>query len=136
VAADSTTLHLQLDADDRLAAAVGGVAGFLADAAGLENQAIYQLQSAIVAACCEAFDHLSGAHPRLEVYVTRFADRLEVLLSHPGEISPAVGLDAIAGFASPTEGRHAAPGVFIGVDRVQYETQGGEAVTRLTKYFD
>jgi hypothetical protein len=134
VAAESATLRLQLDADARLAAAVGGVARYLADAAGLKNEAIYQLQSAIVAACCEAFDHLSGAHPHLKVSVTRFADRIEVALSHPGEISPAVGLDAIAGLASPLEGCRAAPGVFAGVDRVQYEMHGGEAVTRLTKY--
>lgn len=134
MAAESTTLHLQLDADVRLAAAVGGVARYLGDVAGLENEAVDQLQSAIVAACREAFDHLSRAHPRLEVSVTRFADRIEVVLSHPGEISPAVGLDAIAGLASPREGRCAAQGVFAGVDRVQYEMHGGEAVTRLTKY--
>jgi len=46
-------LHLQIDADARLAAAAGGVARYLADAAGIENHAVAQLQSAIVTACRE-----------------------------------------------------------------------------------
>lgn len=128
------SLHLDLDADARLAAAVGGAARYLADAAGMENDAIAQLQSAIVAACCEAFEHLSGDHPHLDVTLRRFADRIEVALSHHGVASPAVGLDSIAGFASELGGSKAHASVFAGVDRVQYETHGGEAVTRLTKY--
>ncbi len=132
MATELRSLHLQIDADARLAAAVGGVARYLADAAGLQNDAISQLQSAIVAACREAFEYLTGDHPHLEVTLTRFADRIEVALSHQDEALPAVGLDKMAGFAAHIG--DGGTGVFVGIDRVQYETHGREAVTRLTKY--
>ena len=121
------SLCLQFDADPRLAAAAGGAARILGDASGLENDASAQLQSTVMAACLKSFDHLTGSHPHLEVTLTRFADRLEVALSFRGEASPALGLDTLAGAA--------ARGVFAGVDRVQYESHEGSAVTRLTKYF-
>jgi hypothetical protein len=125
---------MQLDADPRLAAAVGGVARFLADAAGLESDAIAQLQSAVLAASLEAFEHLPKAHPHLNVALTRFPDRIEVALSIPGESSPAIGLDTIAGLVTGSGGAKSAYGVFAGVDRIQYETHGDETVTLLTKY--
>ncbi len=125
---------MRVDADARLAAAVGGVARYLADAAGLESDAISQLQSSIVTACRGAFEHLTEDHPYLEVTVTRFPDRIEVALSHQGETSPALGLDTIAGLAAQIGDRGAGSAIFAGVDRVQYETRGQEAVTRLTKY--
>jgi hypothetical protein len=134
VATDHKTFRLLLDSDPRLAAAAGGVIRYLADAAGLENGAIGRMQSAVIAACAEAFEHLTADNPRLEITFARFPDRLEVALSHRGEGSPAVGLDTIAGFAARIGGTESNPGVFAGFDRVQYETRGGEAVTRLTKY--
>jgi len=123
-----------LDADSRLAAAAGGVGRFLADAAGFENDAAARLQSAVIAACSEAFEHLSAAHPQLEVTFTRFSDRMEVALSHLDKDSPATGLDTIAGFASHIAGTESVRVVFAGFDRVQYETHDGESITRLTKY--
>ncbi len=134
VVTEPKTIRLLLDADTRLAAAAGGVVRYLADVAGLENDAIARLQSAVIAACSEAFEHLTADHPRLEVTFTRLPDRMEVALSHQGEGSPAVGLDTIAGFASRMGGPGSGSGVFAAFDRVQYETHGGQAVTRLTKY--
>ncbi len=99
----------------------------------MEDAAVSQLQAAIVAACQEAFEHMVADQVRLEVTLTRFADRIEIALAHSGEASPAVGLDTIAGFAAK-RGEGGASTLLAGVDRVQYETQGGEAVTRLTKY--
>jgi hypothetical protein len=125
---------MQLDADTRLAAAAGGVVRFLADAAGLESSAIVQLQAAVIAACAAAFEHLTREHPYLDVTFARYSDRIEVALSHEGDASPAVGLDAIAGFAARRAGGASSPGTFAGVDRIQYETHGVEIVTRLTKY--
>lgn len=127
------SFRVQIDADARLAAAVGGVARFLADAARLEENATAQLQSSVVAACIEVFQYLTGEHPHLHVTLARFADRIEVALSHHGDASPALGLDSIAGFASQIGGK-SGTNPFAGVDRVQYETRGGETVTRLTKY--
>ena len=134
MATELRSLHLQIDSDARLAAAAGGVVRYLADVAGLENDAIARLQSAVIAACSEAFEHLTADHPQLEITFTRFSDRIEVAMPHLGEDSPAVGLDAIAGFAAQVGGAGSLQAVFAGFDRVQYETHDGEAVTRLTKY--
>jgi hypothetical protein len=125
---------VQLDADPRLAAAIGGAARYLANVAGLESDAIAQLQSSVLAACLEAFEHLTKAHPHLVVTLARFPDRLEVGLSHKGEALPAVGLDTIASLAAGIGGTKSGGGVFAGVDRVQYESRGPEIVTLLTKY--
>ncbi len=57
---------------------------------------------------------------------------IEVALRHLGDDPPAVGLDAIAGFAA--HGTGSIQVVFAGFDRVQYETRRGAGVTRLTKY--
>jgi len=129
---------MQIEADPRLAAAAGGAARYFAVAAGVEGPAIAGWQTAIVEACKEAFAHLTREHPRLDVSFTRLADRLEVALSREGETAPAVGLDSLIG--SPPQ-RDDAPGrtrsgspVLRGVDRVQYESKDGTAVTRLTKY--
>ena len=134
MATELQSLLLHIEADPRLAAAAGGVVRYLADAAGFENDAIARLQLAVIAACSEAFEHLSADHPQLQITFTRFSDRMEVALSHLGEDSPAVGLDTIAGFAAQVGGTGSIQVVLAGFDRIQYETHGGEAVTRLTKY--
>lgn len=128
--ADSKPIELQIDADARLSAAAGAVARFQAEAAGLTPEAVAELQKSVVAACREAMEHLTGAHPHLHVAVTRFADRIEVALSHHGNAEPAMGLDRIAGLADRAGGSN----TLEGVDRVQFEARGGLAVTRLTKY--
>jgi len=134
VATEPKGLLLYIDADARLAAAAGGVVRYLADAAGLQNDAVARLQSAVIAACSEAFEHLTADHPQLQITFTRFPDRMEVALSHLRENSPAVGLDTLAGFTAQVDGTGPIQVVLAGFDRVQYETHGGEAVTRLTKY--
>jgi hypothetical protein len=135
VATELKTLHLYIDADARLAAAAGGAARYLADAGGLETDAATALQSSVVTACIESFDHFTDAQSHLEITLTRYPDRMEVALSFQGESSPAIGLDTIAGRSSSMETGEGSPSVFAGVDRVQYESSKGEAVTLLTKYF-
>src|SRR5258708_7829862 len=100
----------------------------------MENGKAVQWQSSVVAACVEVFQYLDKAHPHLQVTLARFSDRIEVALSHHGDASPAVGLDSISGFAARPGGGKARANPFVSVDRVQYETHGGESVTRLTKY--
>jgi len=131
VATEPTTIRLQIDADPRLAAAAGGVARYLADSTSLESDAVVNLQAAVVAACQEAFQNSRDDKPCLQVSLTRYSDRIEVALACPGDAAPAVGLDAIAGFATQIG---SASGALGGVDRVQYESVGGTAITRLTKY--
>lgn len=75
---------MQLDADVRLAAAVGGVARYFADAAGLDHEVVSELQSATIAACHREFERLNELNQRLEVTLTRSPDRIEVVVSRPG----------------------------------------------------
>ena len=130
VSDDSKAIELQIDPDARLAAAAGGAARHIAEAAGLGDNAATELQKSIVAACLESFEHFSGEPQHLKVTITRFPDRIEVALAHRGGTAPAVGLDRIAGLADQL----GASGGLGGVDRVQYETRDGLVVTRLTKY--
>src|ERR1700737_2716695 len=122
VATELRNFHMQIDADTRLAAAAGGVVRYLAEVAGLENDPVTRLQSAVIAACSEAFQHLTPDHPQLGITFARFSDRIEVAVSHRGEDSPAVGLDTIAGFAGQVGGAGSKQVIFAGFDRVQYET--------------
>src|SRR5258708_3102108 len=127
VDAESKFVRLQIEADPRLAAAAGGAARYFADAAGLEAPAIAGWQTAIIAACKEAFAHLTREHPRLEVSFTRLADRLEVALSQEGESAPAVGFDSPIGSSPPSDGepckeRSGSAGM-PRVDRSHYEAQ-------------
>ena len=78
VSVDSRRIELQIDPDARLAAAPGGAARFLAEAAGLTSEEAAELQKSIVAACLETFEHLTGDHPHLTVTLVRYPDRIEV----------------------------------------------------------
>ena len=129
VSAEVKSIQLQTDADPRLAAAAGGAARYFAESAGLTKDEVRGFDKSVVAACEEAFEHLTGEHPHLTVTLTRYPDRIEVAMVHEGGGEPAVGLDRVAGFASQL-----GPGGLGGVDRVQYEAHEGLAVTRLTKY--
>jgi hypothetical protein len=130
VTVDFRGIELQIDPDARLAAAAGGAARCLAEAAGLASDVVVELQKSIVAACQEAFEHLTGERPHLNVTLTRYPDRIEVAITHEGGAGPAMGLDRIAGFADQLGGS----GGLGGIDRVQYESREGLEITRLTKY--
>src|SRR5260370_42206478 len=77
VPTEAKRIQLHIDADPRLAAAAGGAAHYLGVAAGLEEAALEQLQSAIVAACREEVRELEAAHPHLEVTLTPFIEPIE-----------------------------------------------------------
>ncbi len=106
-----------MDPDERLAAAVGGVARFLGDGAGLANEAIFELQSSVLLACRHCFQlHVSNSP--CEVEFQRLPDRIEMELFLPVEEAPA-------------DRRHLS---WPGVDEVHCETRGQLAVLRLTKF--
>src|SRR5712692_6721840 len=115
VATETKRICLQIDPDPRLAAAAGGAARYLGDAAGLENPGLSQLQAATVAACNGAFRQMHAIQEHLDVTLTRFADRIEVAVCHEG-------------------GNTASQQAPEGIDSIQFEKQGKCAVTRLTKY--
>ena len=116
---DSRTIKVQLDADPRFAAAVGGVARYLADAAGMENDAIAQLQAAVVTASNDAFKLLTPDHPHLTATISKLPDRLEVILSCECNSKPSQDSDSLGG-----------------VDQVQHETNGNLGIIRLTKFIN
>ena len=128
VATEFKSICLQIDADARLAAAAGGAARYFGDLAGLENDAIALLQAATVAACVEAFAHLTPRRPYLDVTLTRLADRIEIALSHEGEGNSARGPNPKAGLAGGSSQK------IEGIDSVQHQTRGTLAVTLLIKY--
>lgn len=116
---DSRTIKVQLDADPRFAAAVGGVARYLADSAGMENDAIAQLQAAVVTASNDAFKLLTPDHPHLTATISKLPDRLEVVLSCECSSKPGQGNESLGG-----------------VDQVQHETKGNLGIIRLTKFIN
>ncbi len=111
------TLLLRIDADSRLAAAAGGAARYLADSVGLSTDASSQLQSSVVAACHAEFKMLLQVSTSLEITLTRYSDRLEIALAHPGG-SPSADSSAVS----------------AGVDTIQHESRNGLSITRLTKF--
>ncbi len=85
----------------------------------MENDAIAQLQAAVITASNEAFQLLTPAHPQLTATITRLSDRIEVVLSCEGAGAPGQNTKSLGG-----------------VDKVQHETQGNVIITRLTKFIN
>jgi hypothetical protein len=121
VPTDTQKIAMQLDADTRFCAAVGGAGRYFADAAGLANSAVSGLQSAIIAACTRELERIGNSRQRLDVMLIKTPDRIEVVITRPRR-TEGLGKD-------PEE-----PGMIIGVDQVQHETHAEMAITRLTKY--
>ncbi|MBZ5541897.1 MAG: hypothetical protein LAN61_15375 [Acidobacteriia bacterium] len=130
---EPTRVEIRIQNDSRLLAGLGGAIAHCACAAGLCESAAASLRAAALGACQEAFRQMPDSHAALEIAITLYSDRLEVALSQPGAAAPAVGLDALSGLAQQGSGAQN-PFLAGGVDRVQYDTQGGVACTRLTKY--
>jgi len=105
-----------MDPDERLVAAIGGVARYLADAAGLGNDTIVQFQASVVSACKQCFHRHSSDTP-CGIILRRSLDRLEVEVSLPGTDPPAN--------AKPS---------WEGIDEVHCESREQAAVLRLTKF--
>jgi hypothetical protein len=125
VTADPKPIHIQMDADARLAAGAGGAVRYFAEAAGLASKAAGDFQHATVAACEEAFSRVTPAHPQVDVTLAQYEDRIEVALSQEGDVAPAAGVE------SPAAGPASA---LQGADRVEYAREGSVSITRLTKY--
>jgi hypothetical protein len=116
VATHTQRIVLQMDADERLAAAAGGAARYLADTAGLENSEILGLQAAVVAACKYCFHcHRSATH--CDIALQRLTDRIEIEVSFPGKESPE---------------RKEKP-VIAGVDQIECEFLEDSSKMKLTK---
>ena len=109
-------ISVRLDPDDRLVAAVGGAARYLADAAGLATEAILQFQASVVAACRHCFQCHHSDEP-CGITLRRLPDRLEVEV-------------ALLGSEPPPEEKPS----WEGIDEVHCESRQHLAVLLLTKY--
>jgi hypothetical protein len=118
-----------LGPDARLLPAVSAAITALGDAVGFDPADVRDLGAAAEAACEDTFPQLPAESPRLSVTVESFLDRLEITLAHRGESAPAVGLETFAAQAGAK-----GPALLQSVDRVQYDSSGGIARTRLVKY--
>jgi hypothetical protein len=105
-----------MDPDERLVAAVGGAAGYLADAAGLGKETILQFQASVVSACKHCFRCHSSDTP-CGITLRRSLDRLEVEVALPATESP------------PGEKPS-----WEGIDEVHCESRDHSAILRLTKF--
>jgi hypothetical protein len=118
VASHSQKILLQMDADDRLAAAAGGAARYMADSAGMENSEILGLQAAVVTACKFCFKCHSSA-TNCDISLQRLTDRIEIELMFAGKESPE-------GKAKPS---------IPGVDEIVCEFLENSSKMRLIKMF-
>jgi hypothetical protein len=119
VAAETQKIAMYIDADARLVAAAGGVARYFADAAGLDNSAVSDLQSATIAVCQQQIETLEKLNGGMEVTVTRSPDRIEVAVSTP---------------ATSDAAEEQGPKTITGVDQVESELRADKKITRLTKF--
>lgn len=92
VPTEPKVIQLEIDRDPRLAKAAGGVAHFMANAAGFEPAAAEELQSAVVAACLSAFEQLPNAETRLRIAVSQWLNRVEVSLYSAKSADPLARL--------------------------------------------
>lgn len=105
-----------MDPDERLVAAVGGAARYLADAAGLGNETILQFQASVVSACRHCF-HCQTSGAPCGITLRRSLDRLEVEVALPGTEPPKK--------EKPS---------WEGIDEVECETREQSAILRLIKF--
>ncbi len=132
VIAETHRVDFALGRDARLFRAVNAAIAVLGDAAGFDLAEVENLGAAAEAACEDTFPQLPAEFPQLSVTVESFSDRLEITLAHRGESAPAIGLERFASQAGTQ--RANGPALLESVDRVQYESSGGIARTRLVKY--
>jgi len=107
---------MQLDEDDRLVAAVGGVARYLADAAGLSSDLIVEFETAVLAACKHCLHGYRLSAP-CGVTLRRSLDRLEVEITLPGLELPT-----------------GQPPSWQGIDELRSDREQGGTRVHLTKF--
>jgi hypothetical protein len=120
VLTETQRISMQFDADIRLAAAAGGAARYFADAAGLDELVVSQLQKATITVCEQQFKELRQPSDRLDVLVERLPNRIEVVVRH--------------GTAENSRHGDETQTPLAGVDQVRRETNAGKDITTLIKF--
>lgn len=109
-------IWLRIDHDDRLVAAVGGAARYLADVAGLDNEIILQFQASVISACRFCF-RCRNSEDSCAITLRRSKDRIDVEVSLDDSKPPL-----------PEKGS------WKGIDEVQCEAGANSSMLRLTKF--
>jgi anti-sigma regulatory factor (Ser/Thr protein kinase) len=136
MAREASRVELKLSNQAWQVSAVLGAVEHFAHRAGFDDAACKDMAAAATEACRSAFRFLSGNDARLGVIVQGFADRVEVMLEHPGEMPPPAGLDTfVAPRSEPAPPSDPTGLILLAlVDSVQYQTEGGISRLILTKY--
>ena len=126
--------HLDPSAD--LVGVLSTAVRFQASQAGFEAETCAEFARASEDVCREAVSKLTDADGGLNVTLTTFADRIEVLIQHRGQVLPPVGLETFAFSDAPTTGAVGINGLELlsRVDRVLYSAEGGNVQTTLVKF--
>lgn len=109
-------IWLRIDHDDRLVAAVGGAARYLADVAGFDNEVILQFQASVVSACRFCF-RCQNSEDSCAITLRRSKDRIEVEVSLDDSEPPLA--------EKPS---------WRGIDEVHCEAGANSSMLRLTKF--
>jgi hypothetical protein len=109
-------ISVRVDHDDRLVAAVGGAARYLADVAGLDNDVILQFQDSVVSACRFCFQCHNSAES-CAITLRRSEDRIEVEV-----------------FLDGSEPLRQEKPSWKGIDEVHCEAGQSTSMLRLTKF--
>jgi hypothetical protein len=94
-------IALRIDRDARFAAGAGGIAHYLADAAGMAREASLQLQSETISACLQAFESLTSNQRVLQIRYALYSDRIEIDMASPDSASAQASRRLTRHFGQP-----------------------------------
>jgi len=130
---ESSIVHLHLNGDHRLAAAVAGAVENCAGQAGFDAADGASLAAAAQAVCKGAVEQAAAEKSPVDVTIECLADRVVIHIEHAG-VAPAIGLDS---FASTTPEPGSAPGgveLLRDIDRIEFNAQDGRTRTTLVRF--
>jgi hypothetical protein len=131
---EPTRVEMRITGDPRLVGPVAAAVEHLAQGAEMGEALQKQLMAAAEQACLETFSRLDTEGTPIEVTLQLFPDRLEIAFSHASSEGPALGLDSFVSLGESDSPSHGAMLMTL-VDRVLYDSAGGQSTIRLVKYF-
>ena len=124
---------MKITGDPRLVGAVTAAVEHFAQGAEMGEALQKQLMAAAEQACLETFSRLDTEGTPIEVTIDLFSDRLEIAFAHASSEGPALGLDSFLSMDENSGPSHGAMLMTL-VDRVLYDSAGGQSTMRLVKY--
>ena len=130
---DPTRVEMKITGDPRLVGAVIAAVEHFAQGAEMDDARQKQLMAAAEQACLETFNRLDTEGTPIDVTLELFPDRLEIAFAHASSEGPALGLDSFLSLDDNSGPSHGAMLMTL-VDRVLYDSAGGQSTMRLVKY--